>query len=150
MVELRTRKREMRGYGRNQPEQLGLKRIPCASQLTILETAVTSADPACNISTRRSSQPNQASCTPDFACPLLSSTSFSSLSPNSLIVVHNPTINAENIVKSSLSISPCDEYELTPSEAYTEYSINRVHHTPSTEYTKYSINPRLGLFTSFS
>jgi len=29
--------------------------------------------------------------------------------------------------------------EHTPSTAYTEYSIHRVHHTPSTAYTEYSI-----------
>jgi len=39
MVELRTRKRELRGHGGNHHEKLGLKRILCASQLTIPDTA---------------------------------------------------------------------------------------------------------------
>jgi len=41
----------------------------------------------------------------------------------------------EHNVKSSLSISPCYHRELILSTAYTEYSIHRVQHTPSTAYT---------------
>jgi hypothetical protein len=48
MVELRTRKREMRGYEGNHHEKLGLKRISCVSQLTIPDTAGKSPDLACN------------------------------------------------------------------------------------------------------
>jgi len=48
MVELRMRKREMKGYGSNYHENLGLKRIWCASQETIPNTAGTNPDPACN------------------------------------------------------------------------------------------------------
>ena len=66
MVELRTRKREMRGYGGNHHEKLGLKRISYASQVTIPDTAGTSPDPAGNITDTGSSKPNQASRTPDF------------------------------------------------------------------------------------
>ena len=133
MVELRTRKREMRGYGGNHHEKLGLKRISCASQLTITDTAGKSPDSACNYTDTRSYQPNQASRTPDFSYPLVSSTSFSSSSPISLFLVHNSTIIAEHKVKSSLSISPCHDHELAPSIAYTEYSIH----------------PRLFVFPSF-
>jgi len=150
MVELRTRKREMRGYGGNDHEKLGLKRISCASQFTIPDTAGTRPDPACNYTdTRsfqpnqecnytdtRSSQPTQASRTPDFSNPLVSSTSFSSSSPISPFLVHNSTIIAEPKVKSSLSISPCHHHELTPSTANTKYSIHRVQHTPSTASTQ--------------
>jgi len=50
--------------------------------------------------------------------------------PISLFLVHNSTIIAEHEVKSSLSISPCHDHELTTSTAYTEYSIHRVQHTP--------------------
>jgi len=124
MVELRTRKREMRGYGGNHHEKLGLKIISCASQFTIPDTAGTSPDPACNYTDTRSSQPNLASCTPDYSYPLVSSPSFSS---SSLI----STIIAEHKVKSSLSISPCHDNELAPSIAYTEYRVHRVQHTPS-------------------
>ena len=140
MLELRTRKREMRGNGGNQYEKLGLKRISCASQLTTSNTAGISPDSVCNYTDRRSSQPTQAGCTPDFSYPLVSSTSFSSSSPISLFLVHNFTIIAEHKVKSSLSISLCHDHKLTLSTVYTEYSIHRVQYTPSTAYTKYSIH----------
>ena len=130
MVELRTRKREMRGYGGNHHEKLGLKRIQCASQLTIPDTAGKSPDPACDYTDTMLLQPNQASRTRDFSYPLVSSTSFSSSSPISLFLVHNSTIIAEHKVKSSLSISPCHDHELTPSKAYTEHCIQRVLHHP--------------------
>jgi len=140
----------MRGDGGNHHEKLGLRRISCANQFAILNTAGMSPDPACNITDTRSSQPNQAGCTPDFSYPLLSSTSFSSSSPIPLFRIHNSSIIPEHKVKSSLSISPCHDHELTPSTAYTEYSIHRVQHTPSIVYTEYSIHPRLFVFPSFS
>ena len=137
----------MRGEGTNHHEKLGLKRILCASQFTIPDMAGTSPDPACNHTNTRSSQSNQASRTPDFSYPVVSSTLFSSSSPISLFLVHNSTIIAEHKVKSSLSIPPCHNHELTPStsihrvQAYTEYkhtpstSIHRVQHTTSTAST---------------
>jgi len=66
--------REMRGDGGNHHEKLGLKKISCASQFTIPDTAGTSPDLECNYTDTRSSQPNQASCTTDFSYPLVSST----------------------------------------------------------------------------
>jgi len=116
----------------NHHEKLGLKRISCASQFTIPDRAGTSPNLACNDTHTRSPQPNQASRTPDFSCPLISSTSFSSSSPLSLFLIHISTTIAEQKVKSSLSISPWHDHELTPSTAYTEYSIHRVQHTLST------------------
>ena len=80
MVELRTRKREMRAYGRNHHENLGHNTLSCVSQSTIPDIADTSPDPACNDADKRSSQPNQASHTPDFSYPVVSSTLFSSSS----------------------------------------------------------------------
>jgi hypothetical protein len=81
----------MRGDGGNHHEKLGLTRISCASQYTIPDTAATSPDtagtspdPADNNTDMRSSKPNQASRTPDFSYPLVSSISFSSSSPISL------------------------------------------------------------------
>jgi len=145
MVELRTRKREMRGDGRNHHEKLGLGRISCASQFTIPDTAGAIPDPACNYTDTRSSHPNQVRHTPDFSYPLVSSTSFSSSSSISLFLVHNSTIIAEPKVKSSLSISPCHDHELTPSTAYTEYK-----NTPSTAYTEYSIHRGLFVLPSVS
>jgi hypothetical protein len=145
MVELRTRKREMRRYGGNHYLKLGLKRISCVSQLTIPDTESKSPDSACNYTDTRTFQPNQASHTRDVSYSLVSSTSFSLSSFISLFLVHNSTIIAENKVKSSLSISPCHDHELSPSIAYTKYSIHRVQHT-----TEYSIHPRLCVFPSFS
>jgi hypothetical protein len=52
----------------------------------------------------------------------------------------NSIIFAEQKVKSSFSISQYHDHKLTPSTAYTEYSIHRVQHTPSTAYTEYSIH----------
>jgi hypothetical protein len=150
MVQLRTRKTEMRGYGGNHHEKLGRKRISCASQLTILDSAGNSLDSASNYTDTRSFQPNQASRTRDFPYPLVFSISFSSSSPISLCLVHKSTIIAEHKVKSSLSISPCHYHELAPSIAYTEYSIHQVQHPPSTASTEYSIHPRLFVFPSFS
>jgi len=46
----------------------------------------------------------------------------------------------EHTHKSSLSISPSHDHELTLSAAYTEYYIHRVQHTPCTAYTMYSIH----------
>jgi len=106
MVQLRTRKREMRGYGGNHHQKLGLKIISCASQLTIPDTAETSPDPVCHHTDTRPSQPTLASRTPDYSYPLVFSTSFSSSSPISLFLVHNSTIIAEHKVKSSLSVLP--------------------------------------------
>jgi len=140
----------MRGDGENHHEKLGLKGTSCASQFTIPDTAGTSPNLACTTTDTRSSQPYQASRTPDFSYSFVSLTSFSSLSPISLFLVYNSTIITEYKVKSSLSISPCHDHELTPSTsihrvqhipstAYTEYSIYRVQHIPSTAYTEYSI-----------
>jgi hypothetical protein len=106
------------------------------SQFTIPDMACTSPDPACNYTDTRSSQPNQASHTVDLSYPLVSSKSFSSSSPISLFLVHNSTIIAEHKVKSSLTISPCHDHELTPSTAYIEYNIHRVQHAPSTASTQ--------------
>jgi len=150
MVELRTRKREMGRDGTNHHEQLGLQRISCVSQFTIPVMAHMSPDPACNQSNTWSFQPNQVCHTPDFCDRLVSSTSFPSSSLISLFLVHNSTIIAENKVELSLSIFQCHDHELTPSTAYTKYSIHQVHQTLSTAYTEYSIHPRLLVFPSFS
>jgi len=125
MVELSTRQRKLTGNGGNDHSKLGLRRISCASQLSIPDTTGTSPDQQCNITHMRSSEPNHAVCTPDSSYLLESSTSFSSSSPISVFCVHNPTIIAEHKVKSSFSISPCHDHELTASAACTNYSIHR-------------------------
>jgi len=66
IVELRTRKREMRGDGGDHHDKQLLKRIFCAGQFTIPDTACTSSDPACKYIDTRSSQPNQAKLYPWF------------------------------------------------------------------------------------
>jgi len=125
MVELRTRKREMRGDAGNHHEKLELTRISCASQFTILDTAGKSPDPAGTNTDTRSFKPNQASRTPDFSYPLVPY--HSHLHPPSLFLVHNSTIIAEHKVKSSLSISPCNDHELTPSTASTQDCLSSLH-----------------------
>jgi len=145
MVELRMRKREMRGGGTNHQEKLGLERILCARQCTIPNTAGTSPNLACNNTNQRSSQPNQASTILDMSYPLISSTSFSTSSTISFILVHNSTIIAEHKVMLFLSISSCPEQELTPNT-----SLHQVQHTPSTAYTKCIIHPGLIAFQSLS
>jgi len=79
----------MRGDGENHYEKLGLKRFLCESEFTIHDTAGTSPDVACNNTDMRSSQPNQASHTPDVAYSLIPATLFSSSSPISLVLIHN-------------------------------------------------------------
>jgi hypothetical protein len=58
---------------------------------------------------------------------ILVSSSFSWWFPSSPLIsvflVLNSTITYEHEVKSALSISPCHNHELTPSTAYTKYSI---------------------------
>jgi len=132
MVELRTRKREMRGDGGNHHEKPGFKRNSCARQLTIPDTAGTSPDPARNCTDTRSSQPNQASRIPDFLYPLVSSTSFSSSSP-SLSFSSTTLQSLQNTKLSHLSVSlhvmimRLHRVQQTPStsihraQAYTEH-----------------------------
>jgi len=145
----------MRGDGGHHHEKLGLKRISCVSQLIIPDTAGTCPDPACNYTDTRSSQPNQASCTPDFSYPLVSSTSFSFSSP-SLSFSFTTLSSSQNTKLSHPSLSlpamimSLHQVQHTPSTAYTEYSIHRVQHTPSTAYTGFCIHPRLFVFPSFS
>jgi hypothetical protein len=66
MVVFSTRKRELRGDQGNHHETLGLEKIWCASQLTIVAMAGNSRDPAGNITETGTSKPNQPSRTPDF------------------------------------------------------------------------------------
>jgi hypothetical protein len=140
IVELKMRMRKQRGYRGNHHKKPGLKRIFCASQLTIPDTADTTPDTTCIYTDTRSSQPNQSCRTPDFSYPLISSTSFSYSSPIALFLVHNSTIIVEPKVKSSLSISLCHNHELTVSTAFAKYSVHRVQYTPNTGYTEYSIH----------
>ena len=68
--------RELRADEGNHYEKLGLKRISCASQFAIPNTAHMRHTPACNYTDTWSSQPNQSSRVPDILYPLVSSTFF--------------------------------------------------------------------------
>jgi uncharacterized protein (UPF0248 family) len=140
MGELRTRHRVKRGDGRNHPEKQELRRISCASQFTIPDTAGLKPDPACDSTHRRSSQHSRPSHTADFLYPLVFSILVSSCSPISLFLILNSTVIAEYTVQSTLTIAPCRDHELPPSIAYPEYSIHGIPKTPSTVHTKYSIH----------
>jgi hypothetical protein len=107
------------------PSETGTYRISYGSQFTISNMAGTSTKPVCNYTHMRSPEPIPASRTPDFSYPLILSPSSSSLSPNSLFLVHTFTINEKHKVQLSLFISPSHDHELTPSTVYTEYK-----HTP--------------------
>jgi len=63
---------------------------------------------------------------------------YAHLHPPSLFLVHYSTIIAEHIVESSLSISPCHDFQLTLSTTYTKSGIHQVQYTLSTVYTKYN------------
>jgi len=139
MVKLRMRKREMRGYEGNYHENLELKRILCASQFTISNMAGMGPHPVYNNTDMRSSQPNQASDTPGYSYPLISTILFSSSSPISLFLVQDSIIIGDYRVKWSLSISPSHDDKSRLCTEYTKYSIHRVLHTVSTAYSKYSI-----------
>jgi len=126
----------MGGNWGNHQEKLGLKRILCARHLTIADRAGNTADPADKNTDTRSSEPKQASHTPDFSNRLTSSI----LVPIFIPHLSFSTIVAEHNVKLSLSISPCPDHELTVRTAYSEYSIHRVQHILSQAYTEYSIH----------
>jgi hypothetical protein len=94
MVELRTRKRVMRGDKGNHHEKLRLKRILYARQFTIPDMAGMSTDSVGSITDTKPSIAHHGSHTPDFSYPLVSLITFSS-SPISLFLVHNITIITE-------------------------------------------------------
>jgi hypothetical protein len=130
MVELSTRKREIGGYGGNYPEKLGRKRIMCATQFTMPDSAGTSLYPAGTNTGTRSSKLNQANRSPDFSGSLISSISFSSSSPISFFLSTTRPSLQEQKVTTSLCISRWHHHELTPSVAYAECRIRLVLHTP--------------------
>jgi hypothetical protein len=117
-----------RGDGTNHHEKLGLRRVSCASEFTIPDTAGTSPNPVCNNTDPRACFPNHASRTPDFSNLLVFSTSFSSSSPISLFLINISTIIVEHKVKLSFPISTChDDHELTPSTASTPECLFSLH-----------------------
>jgi len=93
-------------------------------KLTVPDTAGMSPDPAGNNTDMRSSEPNQASRTPDFSGPLVSSISFSSSSPICLFLVHNSTI----IARTHTYVIPLYR-SMTSSWVNTECTKHGVQHT---------------------
>jgi hypothetical protein len=87
--------------GGNHREKLGLKRILCASQFTMPDMAGTTPDPASKNPNTKCSKPIQASRTPGFSYPLVSSISFPSSSPISL---SSPSSQNTKLGHSSLSL----------------------------------------------
>jgi len=156
MVELTTRQRKMIGDAGNHSERLGLKRVSWASKFSIPNMAGTSHDLVGNNTDMRSSIPNQASCTPDFTSPLISSLSFLSSSP---ISVSSPHLYHHRrtqcyVVPPNLSMpwswgnteSSVHWVQHTPSTADTEYSIHRAQHIPEIVcppfiFTRYLVDP---------
>jgi len=150
MVELSTRKREFRGDGGNHDEKLGLKKISCGSQFTILDTAGMSPEPAGNHTNMTKSKPNPASRTPGLSHPLVFSISFSSSSLISPFVVHISSIIARTqsyiiplylCMSSSRVNSECSIRQVQHlwNAAYAGCSIRGVQHTPSAVYARCSM-----------
>jgi len=150
MVELSTRKREIRGDGGDHHEKQGLTElrvrvnwpslirpvwVPIRRVTTLIRGLLNPITQVIPLISRSRSYPSYHS---HLHLPSLS---FSSTTLPS---------SQEHKVKSSLPISPCHDHELTLSAAYTECSIHRVKHTPSTAYTEYSIHLRLSVVLSFS
>jgi len=139
MVMLRRRMKVTSGSGANYSEQLGLKRILCASQFAIPDRAGMSFDPAGNNTNMRSSKLNQAWLTPDFSYPLVSPIWFSFSSPISLfrpqLYHHRKNTNWNHSSESLYSMI---------------MSWHRVQHIPNAAYTEYSVHPRLFVFPSVS
>jgi len=145
MVEVRMRKREMRGDGGKYHVKLGLRRISYASQYIIPHMAGTSPDLGCNYTNGSDSQPKQESHTADISYLLVSSILFSFSSPShSFLSITLSSLPNTKLSHPSLSLHAtimcCQWVQHTPSSAYTEYSEHWVQHTPCIAYTKSSRN----------
>jgi hypothetical protein len=126
----------MRGDVGIHHEKLQVMRTLCTSGLATADTAGMRPDPQSIGTDIKSFQHNQVSYISDVTYPLVFSTLSSSLFPITLILDHNTTIITESKVKSSFSISPWHNQELTQSTAYNKYSIHEVQHTLSIASTQ--------------
>jgi len=135
MVELSTRKREIRGDGGKLHEKLGLRKCrvrvirpsPIRQVRVPIRSVISPIRGLPNPSRQVMPLTSQSRSYPSYHSHLLPpSLSFSSTTLPS---------SQQHKVKSSLSISPCHDHELTLSAAYTECSIHRVPHELSTAYT---------------
>jgi len=125
----------MRGDEVNHHEKLELGTMSCGSQFPIPYRTDITPNLASKNTKMRSSKPNLAGHTCDFAYLPVSSISFPSSSAY-LFHVYYSRIIAEHKVQSSLSISPCHHLELMLSTAYTLFSIHQVQHTLYTVSTQ--------------
>jgi len=130
MVELSTRKGEIRGDGGNHYEELGIREIRVRVKLPFPIWQV-------RVPIRRVFRPIRGLLNPIWQAVILIAHSCSE--PAYCCHLHPPSLpfssttlpsSQEHTVKSSLCISPCHHHELTLSAAYTKYSIHRVWHTP--------------------
>jgi len=140
MLELRTRKREIRGDGGKHHEKLGHREfrvrinLPCPIQQVKVPIwqVITPINGILNpirhvvllMSQSHWSHPYHSHLHPP-------SLSFSSTMLSS---------SQEHDAKSSLPIAPCHHHELIQSAVYTEYHIHQVPHTRSTTYIEYHIH----------
>jgi len=139
MVESRTRKREMREYGGNHHQKLGLKRILCTSQFTSTIQQV-------RVPIRRIIIPIR--CLPNpirHVIPLI---------PH---IHSNPPHHSHHHPTSRSFSSTTQPSSQNTTLSHPSLSLlamimswHRIQHTPSTAYLKYSINPRLIVFPSFT
>jgi hypothetical protein len=120
-------KSEMKWYGGNLDDKLGLKIILYATEFTSTNAVGMSLDPVLNDTDLSYSKTQSGKSNPG----LLVSTTL--CSPAALILpflVHNGTINVEHKVKSFRSIPRYHDHVLARSIIYTEYSKHRVQHPP--------------------
>jgi hypothetical protein len=99
MVEWEMGKWVMRGDGTYHLNKLTVMRLTYIGQYTIPDKATASLNSTCHIIDMRSFKLRQASHTPDFSKPLVSSTVYVTPSPTSLFLVKDCTIIAEHIVE---------------------------------------------------
>jgi len=131
MVDFRTRTSETSWDMGNNPETWGPKRSLNAGQFSNHNTVDMTSDQVGIHTDMRYLKPNQASPTPDFPIPLLSSIYFPSSFP---IYISHPQLYHH--LRTQSSVSPW--YLSMPwSWVNTKYCIHHVPYTPSTAHTQY-------------
>jgi len=130
-------------------DRLGLKSISCSCHFMSPPTAGSTPDLAGKNQDMKCSTSHPAGCTLDFSNSPILSLIIPIFILISLFLVHNSTITREFNGKLSLSISPCNDQECTPSAAYSEYSTHRVQRQPKMVWILLArclpwISPQLG------
>ena len=139
MVELSTRKREIREDGGNHHEKLGLRelrvRVNWPSPIRQVQIPMWQVPTPIRCLINPITEVIPLICQVSSYLPSRSDVHPASLSFSSTTL---PSLNVHK-VESSLSISPWHHHELTPSAAFAKCSIREVQHTRSGAYTKCSI-----------